>query len=67
VTGANDDVLDEDDETFFVHLSGATKGAIEDADGQGSILDDDAQPSLSIADASFPEGFESAEFRSWSG
>jgi glucose/arabinose dehydrogenase len=53
----NDDALDEDDETFFVHLSGATKGAIDDADGQGSILDDDAQPSLSIADASFPEGF----------
>ncbi len=53
----NDDALDEDDETFFVNLSGATKAAIVDSQGLGSIADDDPLPSLSIAGASFAEGF----------
>jgi len=53
----NDDALDEDDETFFVNLSGATKAAIADSQGLGTIADDDPLPSLSIADGSFTEGF----------
>ncbi|HEY7698570.1 MAG TPA: Calx-beta domain-containing protein, partial [Vicinamibacteria bacterium] len=53
----NGDALDEDDETFFVNLSGATKAGIDDTQGIGTITDDDPLPSLSIADASFTEGF----------
>jgi glucose/arabinose dehydrogenase len=53
----NDDALDEDDETFFVNLSGATEAAILDSQGVGTIADDDPLPSLSIADGSFTEGF----------
>jgi hypothetical protein len=52
-----DDSLDEDDETFSVLLSGSTRAGIDDAEGQGSIVDDDSEPSISIADASFTEGF----------
>ena len=57
IVDIHDDALDEDDETLFVLLSGATHAAIDDAQGQGSILDNDPEPSLSIADASFTEGF----------
>jgi hypothetical protein len=49
-----DDPLDEDDESFFVELSGAD-APIEDAQGAGTILDDDPLPALSIADVSFAE------------
>jgi glucose/arabinose dehydrogenase len=55
--GVNDDVLDEDEETFVVNLSRATKAAIADPQGVGTIADDDPLPSISIADASFIEGF----------
>ncbi len=57
VIDVNDDSLDEEDETFFVFLSDAVKAAIEDGDGTGTITDDDPLPSLSIAGASFLEGF----------
>jgi hypothetical protein len=57
VVDVNDDALDEDDETLFVNLSGAAKAAIDDAQGIATITDDDPLPSLSIADASFTEGF----------
>ena len=42
----NDDALDEDDETFFVNvnLSRATKAAIADSQGLGTIADDDPPP-----------------------
>jgi hypothetical protein len=53
----NDDALDEDDETFFVILSGAANAAITDARGVATIADDDPLPSLSIADRTFTEGF----------
>ena len=49
-----DDALDEDDESFFVNLSG-DDAPIEDAQGVGTIIDDDPMPALSIADVSFPE------------
>src|SRR5262249_5931947 len=50
------DALDEDDETFAVNLSGATNATIADAQGVGTITDDDAAPSLSINDVAGPEG-----------
>jgi len=50
------DGLDENDETFLVLLSGATKATIADAEGVGTIVDDDPQPSISIASTSFAEG-----------
>ncbi len=57
VIEVNNDSLDEEDEEFFVHLSGAVKAAVEDGDGTATIMDDDPLPSLSIAGASFQEGF----------
>jgi hypothetical protein len=53
----SDDSLDEDDETFFVFLSAPTGAGIEDGEGTGTITDDDAPPSISIAGTSFLEGF----------
>jgi len=50
-----DDLLDEDDETFFVNLSNASNSDIEDAQGTGTLADDDPLPTLSIADVSFAE------------
>ena len=48
--------MNEPNETFFVNLSNATNSAILDNHGQGTITDDDAQPSLSITDVSQNEG-----------
>jgi hypothetical protein len=53
----SDDSLDEDDETFIVILSAPTAAGIEDGEGTGTITDDDAPPSISIAATSFLEGF----------
>jgi hypothetical protein len=51
------DVLDESDETFNVNLSGATgPAAIGDAQGVGTITDDDPMPSIPIADLTLAEG-----------
>ena len=50
------DVLDENNETFVVNLSGATIATIADAQGVGTILDDDAPPSLAITDSTVTEG-----------
>jgi hypothetical protein len=52
----NGDVKYEDDETFFVNLSGATNAAIGDGQGKGTILNDDPAPSLSINDVVVTEG-----------
>ncbi len=52
----NGDTLDEANETFFVNLSGATNAVVLDSQGQGTINDDDATPSLSINDVSQAEG-----------
>ncbi|HYZ18358.1 MAG TPA: Calx-beta domain-containing protein [Gaiellaceae bacterium] len=52
----NGDVLDESNETFFVNLSGAVNGTIADAQGVGTINDDDGQPSLSVNDVGVTEG-----------
>jgi hypothetical protein len=50
------DTLDEDDETYFVNLSGATNATIATAQGVGTIDDNDGTPSLSIANVSATEG-----------
>ena len=50
------DTLNEGDETFFVNLSGVTNAAIADAQGKGTIVDDDPQPELSVNDVSIAEG-----------
>ena len=47
----------ENDETFSVGLSNATNATILDATGLGSILNDDPQPTLSIADTTIAEGY----------
>jgi hypothetical protein len=45
------DSLDEPDETYFVQLSNAVNATISDGLGIGTIVDDDAPPSVSISDA----------------
>ena len=46
------DTLIEDNETFFVNLSGATGGTILDSQGIGTLLDDDARrPSATFRSA----------------
>lgn len=51
------DTRDEPDETFFVNLFNASGGvAIQDAQGQATLIDDDDPPSLRINDATVTEG-----------
>ena len=52
----NSDALDENDETYFVNLSGASNGTITDSQGLGTINDDDPMPNLSINDVTVTEG-----------
>ena len=50
------DSRDEPIEAFIVRLSSASRATISDDSATGSIIDNDPQPSLSIADASATEG-----------
>ena len=51
------DALAEDDETFTLNLSNATGGiAIADAQGVGTIVNDDLDPTVSVGNASVVEG-----------
>lgn len=50
------DSVDEDDETFFVNLTAPVSAILENNQAEGTILDDDAAPTLSIADRTIPEG-----------
>lgn len=50
------DTRDEPDETFTVALSAPVNAAIGTATGTGTILDDDARPSLRVNDVSVTEG-----------
>jgi Calx-beta domain len=51
------DTLDEFDETFVVNLTAVTGGLqIADGQGRGTLLDEDPEPSLRIADRSVTEG-----------
>ena len=45
------DSLDELEETFTVTLSGAVGGGLDDAEGLGTITDNDAAPQVSIGNA----------------
>ncbi|HWT00119.1 MAG TPA: Calx-beta domain-containing protein [Pyrinomonadaceae bacterium] len=49
------DLLDEADETFFVNLSSPVNAAFADAQGLGTITDDDPAPSITITDATVAE------------
>src|SRR5207244_3443223 len=44
------DTTYENDETFTVHLSSPTAATISDADGTGTITNDDAAPTLATGD-----------------
>ena len=50
------DVLDEDDETFFLTLSAPVNAGLGDPQGQASIQDDDPLPALSVAPCFSLEG-----------
>jgi len=51
------DAIDEADETFFLELAGAKGATIADAEGVGTITDDDVAPTVAIgATDSVPEG-----------
>jgi hypothetical protein len=52
----NEDILDEDNETFFVNLSSASNAGISDNQGLGTINDNDPLPSLSINNVTVAEG-----------
>jgi hypothetical protein len=49
------DLLDEPAETFTLDLSNPANATIADAQGMGTITDDDATPSLSVGDVTLPE------------
>ena len=51
-----DDNVDEDDERYGLRLTGATGGAIVDADGTTTIFDNDAAPTFTVDDVDIPEG-----------
>ena len=50
------DALNEDDETFTLSVSNLVGAGVTAATGTATIVDDDAEPDLSIADASANEG-----------
>ena len=50
------DTLDEDNETFFLNLSNASNASLSDAQGLGTITDDDPLPSVAIGDVTVTEG-----------
>ncbi|MGH9557318.1 MAG: Calx-beta domain-containing protein [Terriglobales bacterium] len=53
----NGDLLDENNETFFVNLTNASPGVtITNNQGVGTITDDDTEPNLSIGDITMAEG-----------
>ena len=58
----NGDALDEINETFVVDLSNAVGADIADSQGVGTITDDDATPSISIADLSVDESVGTMSF-----
>ena len=52
----NGDTSSEPNETFFVNLSGAAGAPVSDAQGQGTITNDDAPPALTCPSAPVPPG-----------
>jgi hypothetical protein len=58
----NGDATFEGDETFAVNLSSAVNAVVVDGQAQGTIQNDDSQPSLSINDVTVSEGNADAVF-----
>jgi hypothetical protein len=58
----NGDVTNETDETFTVDLSNAANATIADAQGVGTILNDDPVPTLSVDDVAVGEAAGTAAF-----
>src|SRR6185369_14341809 len=52
----NGDTVNEPDETFVVNLAGETNATVSKRQGIATITNDDAAPSLSIADVIVLEG-----------
>jgi glucose/arabinose dehydrogenase len=52
----NGDIAFEPNETFNVNLSNPTNATIDDSQGVGTIINDDAQPTISINDVAVTEG-----------
>ena len=52
----NGDTTEEPDEDFTVHLSAPTDATISDADGTGTIKNDDNAPTFSVGDVTHAEG-----------
>jgi len=52
----NGDLTHESDETFTVDLSNPSNGNVLAGSGTGTILDDDASPTISVANAGVTEG-----------
>jgi len=57
-----DDRIDEPDETFTIRLTGPVGAVLVAGEAVGTILDDDAPPALSIADADGPEDIGELDF-----
>ncbi|MER2176201.1 MAG: putative Ig domain-containing protein, partial [Stenotrophomonas maltophilia] len=56
IVQVNGDTFNEPNETFFVNVSNVTGATVADAQGLGTIINDDVLPSLSINDTSVTEG-----------
>src|SRR4051812_25491937 len=52
----NGDTTPETNETFFVNVTNVTGAVVTDGQGQGTIVNDDAAPNLTINDVSLNEG-----------
>jgi uncharacterized repeat protein (TIGR01451 family) len=52
----NGDTTPETNETFFVNVTNVTGADVTDGQGQGTIVNDDAAPNLTINDVSLNEG-----------
>ncbi|MBI3654219.1 MAG: HYR domain-containing protein [Acidobacteria bacterium] len=52
----NGDTTPEANETFFVNVTNVTGATVTDGQGQGTIVNDDSAPNLSINDVSLNEG-----------
>jgi uncharacterized repeat protein (TIGR01451 family) len=52
----NGDTTPETNETFFVNVANVTGATVTDGQGQGTIVNDDAAPNLTVNDVSLNEG-----------
>lgn len=52
----NGDTLAEPNESYFVNVTGVVNAVVVDGQGVGTIVNDDAQPTVSINDVSLVEG-----------